>query len=45
MKAASMTWSHLDVDLSKLRDRDELTKEMRRRYPDAKPKAIANWVS
>jgi restriction system protein len=40
-----VTWSHLDVDLSKLRDRDELTKEMRRRYPDAKPKAIANWVS
>lgn len=40
-----VTWDDLDVDLGKLADRSELTKGMTQRYPDAKPKTIANWVS
>ncbi len=40
-----VTWDDLDVNLGKLADRGELTKAMMERYPDAKPKAIANWVS
>lgn len=40
-----VTWDDLDVDLRKLGDRGELTKAMTQRYPDTKPKAIANWVS
>ncbi|MFN3716409.1 MAG: restriction endonuclease [Thiobacillus sp.] len=40
-----VTWDDLNVDLAKLTDRAELTKAMTQRYPDAKPKAIANWVS
>ncbi len=40
-----VTWDDLDVNLGKLADRSELTKAMTQRYPDTKPKAIANWVS
>lgn len=40
-----VTWDDLDVNLGKLTDRGELTKAMTQRYPDAKPKAISNWVS
>lgn len=40
-----VTWDDLDVNLGKLTDRGELTKAMTQRYPDTKPKAIANWVS
>ena len=40
-----VTWDDLDVNLGKLADRGELTKAMMQRYPDTKPKAIANWVS
>jgi len=40
-----VTWDDLDVNLAKLADRNELTKAMTQRYPDTKPKAIANWVS
>lgn len=40
-----VTWEDLDVDLGKLVDRGELAKAMTQRYPDTKPKAIANWVS
>jgi restriction system protein len=40
-----VTWNDLDVNLGKLADRDELTNAMIQRYPDTKPKAIANWVS
>ena len=40
-----VTWDGLDVNLGKLTDRGELTKAMTQRYPNTKPKAIANWVS
>jgi restriction system protein len=40
-----VTWEHLDVDLSKLGQRAALTNAMVQRYPNTKPKAIANWVS
>jgi restriction system protein len=40
-----VTWADLDVNLGKLADRSELTKAMTQRYPDTKPRAIANWVS
>jgi restriction system protein len=40
-----VTWENLDVDLSKLKNRDELTAIMNEKYPDAKPKTIQNWVS
>ncbi|GIX04579.1 MAG: hypothetical protein KatS3mg114_0448 [Planctomycetaceae bacterium] len=37
-----VTWDNLDVNLGRLADRGDLTKVMMERYPDAKPKAIAN---
>ena len=40
-----VTWEYLDVDLSKLKNKDELTAVMNEKYPDAKPKTIQNWVS
>lgn len=40
-----VTWDSLNVDLSKLTQRFELTDVMTQRYPDAKPKAVMNWVS
>jgi restriction system protein len=40
-----VTWDNLDLDLAKLGQRAELTDAMTQRYPDTKPKAIANWVS
>lgn len=40
-----VTWDELDLDLSKLQQRGELSAAMAQRYPDAKPKAILNWVS
>ena len=40
-----VTWDGLDVNLSKLAERLELVAAMTQRYPDAKPKAILNWVS
>lgn len=40
-----VTWDGLDVDLAKLGERAELTDAMAQRYPDAKIKTIANWVS
>lgn len=40
-----VTWDELNVDLSKLKDRSQLNKEMTTRYPESKPKAILNWVS
>jgi len=40
-----VTWHNLDVDLAKLGERVELTDAMTQRYPDAKVKTIANWVS
>ncbi len=38
-------WEDLDVELAKLRQRDELEAAITERYPDTKPKAIQNWVS
>lgn len=40
-----VTWDDLDVDLSQLKQRADLTAAMTERYPDTKPKAIMNWVS
>lgn len=40
-----VTWDDLNVNLEHLRERSELTEAMTQRYPDTKPKAIANWVS
>jgi len=40
-----VTWDDLDVSLGKLTDRAELTAAMTQRYPDTKPKGVANWVS
>ena len=40
-----VTWDKLDVNLAKLKQRADLTAAMAERYPDAKPKAIQNWVS
>lgn len=39
-----VTWDGLDVDLSTLPARADLTQVMVERYPDAKPNAIRNWV-
>ena len=40
-----VTWDKLDVNLEKLPDRNALSSAMTQRYPDAKPRAIMNWVS
>ncbi len=40
-----MTWNELNLDLSKLQQRGELTAEMTQRHLEAKPKAVLNWVS
>lgn len=40
-----VTWDELDVDLSKMQQRTELTTVMTQRYPDAKSKTVLNWVS
>ncbi|MCQ8115831.1 restriction endonuclease [Methylomonas rosea] len=40
-----VTWDKLDVNLSKLKQRGDLTVAMNNRYADCKPKAIQNWVS
>lgn len=40
-----VTWDNLGVDLARLGERAELTDAMTQRYPDAKVKTIANWVS
>lgn len=40
-----VTWNDLDLDLVKISHRAALTEAMTQRYPDTKPKAIANWVS
>ena len=40
-----VTWDKLAVNLVKLADRDALTAEMAKIYPDAKPKRLLNWVS
>ena len=39
------TWDDVDVDLAKLGQPSDLVDAMTQRYPDAKPKAIMNWVS
>ena len=39
-----VTWDGLDVDLSTLPARADLTQAMVERHPDAKPNAIRNWV-
>ena len=37
--------NELDVDLTKLKERSELSIALRERYPDSKPKRITNWAS
>ncbi|MCL5272731.1 MAG: restriction endonuclease [Gammaproteobacteria bacterium] len=43
-KRVYVTWDKLNVDLSKLSQRSDLTVVMTKIYPDDKPKAIQNWV-
>jgi restriction system protein len=43
-KRIYVTWDGLDVDLSKLAKRTALLEAMTQRYPDNKPRAIANWA-
>ncbi len=40
-----VTWDDLNLDLSQLQMRSQLTSAMEERYPNAKPKAVMNWVS
>ena len=40
-----LTWGGLNVNIAALGDRADLAKEMANVYPNAKPKAIQNWVS
>ncbi|MDR0674190.1 MAG: restriction endonuclease [Zoogloeaceae bacterium] len=40
-----VTWDNLNVNLAKLQQRADLGALMAERYPDAKPRAIQNWVS
>lgn len=40
-----VTWTDLDVNLAKMKDRSELVQVLNQRHPDNKPKAILNWVS
>ncbi|RMF72903.1 MAG: restriction endonuclease [Acidobacteria bacterium] len=40
-----VTWDGLDVDLSRLPDREALRVALSERFPDAKPKTVLNWVS
>lgn len=44
-KKVYVTWDELNLDLSKLQQRGDLTEEMNRRYPEAKAKTVQNWVS
>ena len=44
-KRVYVTWDDLDVNVRKLKNREDLTSAMADRYPNAKPKAIQNWVS
>jgi restriction system protein len=39
-----VTWANLNVDLVKLDKRAALVEQMKKRYPDDKPKAILNWA-
>ncbi|MGI5880274.1 MAG: restriction endonuclease [Syntrophomonadaceae bacterium] len=39
-----VTWDNLDVDLSSLKQKVELNIVMNEKYPEAKLKAIQNWV-
>lgn len=39
-----VTWEGLDVDLDTVREWSELVAEMAKRYPDAKARAVSNWV-
>lgn len=40
-----VTWDNLDMNLGKLKHRADLATAMTEYYPEAKPKAIQNWVS
>jgi len=40
-----VTWDELNVDLAKLTKKQELTVALGEANPNAKPKAISNWVS
>lgn len=44
-KRVYVTWDRLDVDLVRLKSRDDLDTKMTWRYKDAKLKTITNWVS
>ena len=44
-KKVYVTWDELNLDLSKLQQRDELAEEMKRLRPEAKPRTVQSWVS
>jgi restriction system protein len=39
-----LTWEGLDVDISKLSDKSQLTDALQERFPDQSKNAIRNWV-
>jgi restriction system protein len=40
-----VTWEGLNVDLTKLQQKSDLTEVMAKYYPDAKLKRVLNWMS
>jgi len=44
-KKVFVTWDDLNIDLSKLQQRNELKIMMAKLFPESKPKTIQNWVS
>ena len=44
-KRIYVTWDDLNVDVSKLTQREELSAALLERYPNSKPKTIQNWTS
>jgi restriction system protein len=40
-----ITWNNLDLDLSKLPDKQKLLAKLDAEYPNSKPKKLHNWVS
>jgi restriction system protein len=40
-----VTWDGLDVNIAKMKDREELVKALMEIHPDDKSKTITNWVS
>ena len=43
-KRIYVTWDDLNVDVSKLTQREELSAALLERYPNSNPKTIQNWT-